>query len=209
MNDRGRRDFLKWSVGALAAAGFGPAAMAEQQDGPAGIPTRPLGKTGERVPIVGLGGYHIGVPDEKDAIAIMHEAIDQGMTFFDNAWDYHDGGSEEVMGKALSSDGRRKKVFLMTKVCARDYQGAQTAARRKPATAADRCDRPLAISRDQLGRGPGLDLRTWRFAVCDRSAQGRQSSLYRFHGAQGYCAPSENARQAFRLGHGADAGQCT
>jgi len=116
---------LKWSVGALAAAGFGPAAMAEQQDGPAGIPTRPLGKTGERVPIIGLGGYHIGIPDEKDAIAIMHEAIDQGMTFFDNSWDYHDGGSEEVMGKALSSDGRRKKVFLMTKVCARDYEGAQ------------------------------------------------------------------------------------
>lgn len=120
-----RREFLKAAAGTLAWAGFGTHALAEQEDGDGGIPTRPLGRTGERVPIVGLGGYHIGVPEEKEAISIMHQAIDEGMTFFDNAWDYHDGGSEEVMGKALSSNGRRDKVFLMTKVCDRDYQGAR------------------------------------------------------------------------------------
>jgi predicted aldo/keto reductase-like oxidoreductase len=87
-----------------------------------GIPTRPLGKTGANVSILCLGGWHIGQPAIGDAEAerIMHAAIDEGLTFFDNAWDYHDGRSEEIMGKALASGGRRQKVFLMTKNCGRD-----------------------------------------------------------------------------------------
>ncbi|MCL4205909.1 MAG: aldo/keto reductase [Pirellulaceae bacterium] len=125
MSETNRRQFLQAAAASLAAAGFGSRAMANQQNSSAGIPTRPLGKTGQQVAIVGLGGYHIGTVDEKQAIAIMHEAIDQGMTFFDNAWDYHNGRSEEFMGKALASGGRRQKVFLMTKVCARDYRGVQ------------------------------------------------------------------------------------
>ena len=57
----------------------------------------------ERVSILCLGGWHIGsVKDQTEAIRIMHAAIDEGLTFFDNAWDYHDGGSEEIMGKALA-----------------------------------------------------------------------------------------------------------
>lgn len=56
----------------------------------------------------------------------MHEAVDRGMTFFDNAWEYNRGNSEEVMGKALAGGRRRDKVFLMTKVCARDYNGCRT-----------------------------------------------------------------------------------
>jgi aryl-alcohol dehydrogenase-like predicted oxidoreductase len=60
-----------------------------------------LGQTGEQLPIVGLGGYHIGAPEEGVAIRIMHEAIDGGMTFFDNAWDYHNGGSEEIVDKVI------------------------------------------------------------------------------------------------------------
>lgn len=88
-----------------------------------GIPTRPLGKTGVNVSILSLGGWHIGdVKDKAEAIRIMHTALDEGVTFFDNCWDYHDGGSEEIMGKALAADGGkwRKKCFLMTKVCGRD-----------------------------------------------------------------------------------------
>ena len=85
------------------------------------IPTRPLGKTGVNVPIICLGGWHIGQPAIGDAEAerIMHAAIDEGVTFFDNAWDYNDGRSEELMGAALAG-GRRDKVFLMTKNCGRD-----------------------------------------------------------------------------------------
>jgi aryl-alcohol dehydrogenase-like predicted oxidoreductase len=88
------------------------------------IPTRPLGKTGASVSIICLGGWHIGQPAIGDAEAerIMHAAIDHGVTFFDNAWDYHDGRSEEIMGKALATGGRRQKVFLMTKNCGRDAQ---------------------------------------------------------------------------------------
>jgi predicted aldo/keto reductase-like oxidoreductase len=125
MHDPNRREFLKAWVAGLTAAGFGPAVLADQQQSPSGIPTRPLGKTGVRIPIVGLGGYHVGIPDEKESIAIMPEAIDRGMTFFDNAWDYHNGGSEEKMGKALATGGRRHKVFLMTKCCGRDYKTAR------------------------------------------------------------------------------------
>lgn len=125
MNEPNRRRFLQAAVATLTAAGLGSRVLAKQEDSDLGIPTRPLGKTGERVSIVGLGGYHVGVPDEKEGIAIIHEAIDEGMTFFDNAWDYHAGGSEQLMGKALSTGQRRDKVFLMTKVCARDYEGAR------------------------------------------------------------------------------------
>jgi aryl-alcohol dehydrogenase-like predicted oxidoreductase len=91
----------------------------------AGLPQRWLGRTGERVSILGIGGWHLGaIQDEAEAIRIMHAALDEGINFFDNAWDYHDGRAEEVMGKALAMDGRRDKVFLMTKVCERDYAGA-------------------------------------------------------------------------------------
>lgn len=93
---------------------------------PAGTPTRPLGRTGERVSILCLGGWHIGsVKDDAEAIRIMHAAIDEGITFFDNAWDYHEGHSEEVMGKALREGHRRDKVFLMSKNCARDAAGTR------------------------------------------------------------------------------------
>jgi len=125
MTETDRRAFLKTAAASLAAAASGSTVLADQQDSPAGIPTRPLGKTGERVSIIGLGGWHIGTAEEREAIAIMHQAIDEGVTFFDNSWDYHNGRSEEVMGKALAAGGRRQKVFLMTKVCARDYEGAR------------------------------------------------------------------------------------
>jgi predicted aldo/keto reductase-like oxidoreductase len=65
------------------------------------------------------------VKDDGESIKIMHAAIDEGLTFFDNAWDYHDGHSEEVMGKALADGGRRQRVFLMTKNCARDADGTR------------------------------------------------------------------------------------
>ncbi len=62
--------------------------------------------------------------DGNEAIRIMHSAIDQGITFFDNCWDYQDGHSEKLMGRALASEGRRQKIFLMTKNCERDYAGS-------------------------------------------------------------------------------------
>ena len=124
MQRRVGEEFSKAAAASLAAANMSNAVLGNQENGPGGIPTRLLGRTGERVSIVGIGGAHIGSPEDQEAIAIMHEAIDQGMTFFDNAWDYGNGRSEELMGKALATGGRRQKVFLMTKNCNRDYQGS-------------------------------------------------------------------------------------
>jgi uncharacterized protein len=81
-----------------------------------GIPLRPLGRTGVDVTAIGLGGYHLGViADDHEAVRLIHESIDAGVTFLDNAWEYHEGRSEELMGKAIKD--RRSEVFLMTKVC--------------------------------------------------------------------------------------------
>jgi predicted aldo/keto reductase-like oxidoreductase len=123
-----RRGFLQ--AGAISAVllQLADQILAAQQDTGAGLPKRPLGKTGEDVSILCLGGWHIGqaaIDDgEQAAVKLMHDAIDSGMTFFDNCWDYHDGYSEEIMGKAIAD--RRDKVFVMTKVCNRDYDGAMS-----------------------------------------------------------------------------------
>lgn len=90
-----------------------------------GIPYRELGKTGEMVSAIGLGGWHIGLPflDEEESIRIIRRAINEGINFMDNSWDYNDGVSEERMGKALR-DGYRSRVFLMTKIDGRSGKEA-------------------------------------------------------------------------------------
>ena len=116
-----RRRFLQTSVagaGVLlaepllrnaAAAALVPLEMTNT--GPDKVPRKPLGRTGAQVSILGIGGYHLGTVNSSDEGAkLVHEAIDSGINFFDNAWEYHEGGSEELMGRAL--EGRRDNVFL-------------------------------------------------------------------------------------------------
>jgi uncharacterized protein len=79
------------------------------------LPRRQLGRTGITVPILGLGGWHLLNTSDEEGSRIVQEAIDAGLTFFDNSWDYHNNRSEAVMGKALK--GHRHEVFLMTKMC--------------------------------------------------------------------------------------------
>ena len=82
----------------------------------ASVPRRRLGKTDIEVSIIGVGGFHLGSAKSLDeATQIVNHALDSGINFFDNAWEYHDGQSEEWLGKALGS--RRKEAVLMTKVC--------------------------------------------------------------------------------------------
>ena len=130
-----RREFLQ--VGAsLAAAGIAAShlhasefhAMPQTpQVNDGGIPLRPFGKSGEMVTLLALGGHHIGRPkDEKTSLRLIQRAVDEGITFLDNAWDYHDGLSEERMGKALEQGKLRDKVFLMTKCCGRTAEEAQS-----------------------------------------------------------------------------------
>jgi aryl-alcohol dehydrogenase-like predicted oxidoreductase len=86
---------------------------------------RSLGKTGERVSPIGLGGWHLGLPqvDEQLGFRIVRSAIDRGLTFMDNSWDYNEGASEIRMGRALR-DGYRNKAFLMTKIDGRSRREA-------------------------------------------------------------------------------------
>jgi aryl-alcohol dehydrogenase-like predicted oxidoreductase len=109
-----RRDFVKLAIAGGVAVAAGPKAWAGEAQ-PGGMIYRTLGRTGEKVSAIGLGGYHIGIQrDEQDSIKLVRAAVDGGITFMDNCWDYNGGRSEERMGKALR-DGYRKKVFLMTK----------------------------------------------------------------------------------------------
>ena len=91
----------------------------------ADMPTRVLGRTGERVSAIGLGGWHLGFKHMTDdvAIRIVRSAIDRGITFLDNSWDYNEGRSELRMGRALQ-DGYRDRVFLMTKIDGRSRKDA-------------------------------------------------------------------------------------
>jgi aryl-alcohol dehydrogenase-like predicted oxidoreductase len=84
---------------------------------------RALGSTGEKVSAIGVGGWHLGLKhvDEKLSVRIVRTAIDRGVNFMDNSWDYNDGESERRMGKALR-DGYREKAFLMTKIDGRTKQ---------------------------------------------------------------------------------------
>jgi len=110
-----RRDFVQSVVATGVAAGASTHAL-EAGTKTGEMPYRTLGHTGEKVSAIGLGGFHIGIPkDEQEGIRIVRGAVDGGITFMDNCWDYHDGGSEMRMGKALR-DGYRDRVFLMTKI---------------------------------------------------------------------------------------------
>ena len=141
-----RRNFLRsLAVGAPAASvGFGqnaatPATAGESKTASAQIPRvtepgelrgemlyRKFGHTGETVSAIGLGGSHIGKPqlEQSEATRLIHQAIDRGITFMDNCWDYNEGRSERWMGDALSQGGYRNKVFLMTKIDGRNKDNA-------------------------------------------------------------------------------------
>lgn len=127
-----RRDVSSPTAGtARATSQAGPTATnapptlspARPEGSEGAVPRRPLGLTEEKVSALGLGGFHLGIPAETEAIRIMHRAIDEGITFFDNCWDYHGGESERRMGKALA-DGKREQVFLMTKIDGRTQEAA-------------------------------------------------------------------------------------
>ena len=89
------------------------------------IPRRALGNTGEEISAIGIGGYHLGQPDVSEAVSIeiIRKALDSGIDFLDNSWDYNDGASETRMGKALAG-GYRDRAFLMTKIDGRDRKSA-------------------------------------------------------------------------------------
>jgi aryl-alcohol dehydrogenase-like predicted oxidoreductase len=118
MADQTRSSFLGATASALTVASLAaPAVGAEPSSAAHEIERRAFGRHADRISALGLGGHHLGnAATLAEAKAIAHEAIDSGITFFDNAWEYNDHRSEEWMGKALEG-GYREKIFLMTKVC--------------------------------------------------------------------------------------------
>jgi aryl-alcohol dehydrogenase-like predicted oxidoreductase len=117
-----RGSFLKSATAATILASATPQILLAETKKE--MPQRLLGRTGEKVSAIGLGGFHIGNPVlESESLKIIRSAIDRGITFMDNCWDYHEGKSEVRMGKALR-DGYRDKVFLMTKIDGRSKTGA-------------------------------------------------------------------------------------
>ncbi len=114
------RDVCRWSQGvSKIATSTARTVRSSVRPGEteATIPMRSLGRTGERVSAIGLGGFHLGKPDlpEAESVRIIRTAIDAGVNFLDNSWDYNEGRSEIRMGKALR-DGYRERAFLMTKI---------------------------------------------------------------------------------------------
>jgi predicted aldo/keto reductase-like oxidoreductase len=121
-SDVSRRQFLEYSAIAAMIATFPPSTAAETRHG---IPYRLLGRTGEKVSAIGLGGWHVGMQsDEQESVRIVRTALDAGINFLDNCWDYNNGQSEIRMGKALR-DGYRQKAFLMTKIDGRTKASAE------------------------------------------------------------------------------------
>jgi predicted aldo/keto reductase-like oxidoreductase len=122
-----RRRFLETAVGTAMVNSLtssthpSPGNVADVRNG---VPYRTLGNTGEKVSCIGLGGYHIGMQsDEQESIRIIRSALDQGINFLDNCWDYNGGNSEIRMGRALQG-GYRQKAFLMTKIDSHTKEGA-------------------------------------------------------------------------------------
>ncbi len=121
-NSCNRREVFGVLAAASLAAASPTGGAADERSGD--MIYRTFGQTGIKVSAIGLGGSHVGSPaDENEGIRIVRTAIDRGITFMDNCWDYHDGKSEVVMGKALR-DGYRRKVFLMTKFDGRTRESA-------------------------------------------------------------------------------------
>jgi aryl-alcohol dehydrogenase-like predicted oxidoreductase len=117
-----RREFIGRTAATLLAAGALPASAKPEYKN--SIPYRTLGHTGESVSMVGIGGYHLGKQsDPAESIRIIRAAIDEGINFLDNCWDYNGGESEVRMGNALR-DGYRQKVFLMSKIDGRTKTAA-------------------------------------------------------------------------------------
>jgi aryl-alcohol dehydrogenase-like predicted oxidoreductase len=123
-----RRDFMKTmaATGAVLASGITIIAVEaaageeekkkEEKESSSGIPMRDMGSTGVKISCIGVGGYHLGTPDDPEiANEIVARALDAGVNFFDNAWEYHQGESEIRLGNALK--GKRDKAIVMTKVC--------------------------------------------------------------------------------------------
>jgi uncharacterized protein len=199
-----RRNFLKSALAAVTILPVLRGAAAGRE-----VPRRPLGRTGEKVSIVGIGGYHLGRPyvNERDSIRIVRTGIDSGINFLDNCWDYNGGISEIRMGKALR-DGYREKVFLMTKL---DGRNARTAAQQLDESLRRlQTDRIDLIQFHEIIRNSDPDRIFAPGGAVEAVLKARQAGKVRFIGFTGHKSPDihlEMLKTAFAHGFTFDAVQ--
>jgi aryl-alcohol dehydrogenase-like predicted oxidoreductase len=156
------------------------------------MPYRSFGRTGKRVSLLGLGGYHLGIQkEERESIRIIRTAIDKGINFLDNSWDYNEGVSEIRMGKALR-DGYRKKAFLMTKIDGQDRKTAgvqlEESLRRLQTETVDLLQFHEIIRMEDAGRifAPG--------GALEAVLEAKQAGKVRFIGFTGHKSPAVHLR---------------
>ncbi|NLG51220.1 MAG: aldo/keto reductase [Chloroflexi bacterium] len=165
-----------------------------------GIPTRLLGSTGARVTLIGVGGYHQGKVGAELGQRIVRTAIDEGINFLDNAWCYHDGESERIMGLALQG-GYRDKVFLMTKNHGRD--GATYRKQLEESLTRLKVDMIDLVQFHDIG--PGDAARIFSEGAIEAALEAREQGKIRFIGFTGHTWPSLHAEMLERakaLGEG-------
>jgi len=156
-------------------------------NGEQSVPYRPLGRTGQQVSLVGLGGAHLGRVGEQEAIRIIRTALDEGLSFLDNSWDYYEGVSELRAGKALQ-DGYRDRAFVMTKVDSRSREGA--ARQIDESLRRLRVDRIDLLQLHEVIRPEDPD---WAFApggAIEALLAARESAKVRYIGFTGHKDPS-------------------
>ena len=174
------------------------------------IPSRTLGRTGVKVSALGLGGHHLGdVATIDEAVELVHEALDAGITFFDNCWEYYDGRSEDWLGRGLK--GRRDQAFVMTKVCTHGRGAAlamtmlEQSLRRLQTDHLDLWQiHDVAFDNDpELAYAPG--------GVIEALDKAKQQGKTRFVGFTGHKNPAVHLKMlelGYRVRHRADAAQC-
>jgi aryl-alcohol dehydrogenase-like predicted oxidoreductase len=158
----------------------------------AGIPLRSLGRTGAQITALGLGGYHLGtIKDEQAAIRLVQRAVAEGLTFMDNAWEYHDGRSEELMGKALQGlkSSGRDEVFLMSKVCTHGRDRHEAMRQLEDSLRRLRTDYLDLWQVHELAFDNDPELHFAQGGVIEALEQARQEGKVRFVGFTGHKSP--------------------
>lgn len=165
---------------------------------PGEVPRRRFGNTDAVVAALGLGGHTFAkAKTKREAIRIIHEAIDGGITFMDNAWDYHDGRSERLMGEALV--GRRDQVFLMTKVCSHGRSASVAMTQLEQSLKRLRTDRLDLWQIHEVAYENDPDLHFAAGGVTEALLKAREQGKVRFLGFTGHKSPALHLRM---LGHG-------
>lgn len=184
-NSLNRREFIKLSGGAAVAMTVPNLGMSRSV---ADMPLRPLGKTGEKISMLTLGGHHIGLPEvsEEQSIEIIRTAVDEGVNLLDNAWRYHKGRSEELMGKALK-DGYRDKVLLMTKFTERTLDGIKRQLEESlKRLGTDRID---LMQFHHVAHQAGVVDAIYKNGLPEWAMEQRDQGVFKFIGFTGHCHP--------------------